>query len=72
MADNLQMSLLIHNHLFGLSRIDTQFAITRPLRNNVSRILDNIYHVLVAYFKYSARVNIFINRTRRLQIIYVD
>ena len=51
-----------YNHFFGLSRIDTHVIITRPLLNNVSIILDNRYNVLVAYFKYSAVVNIFINR----------
>jgi hypothetical protein len=54
-----------YNHFFGLSRIDTHVIIIRPLLNNVSRILDNRYHVLVAYFKYSAVVNIFINRTSK-------
>ena len=38
--------------------MDTHVIITRPLLNNVSRILDNRYHVLVIYFKYSAVVNI--------------
>ena len=61
-----------YNHFFGLSRIDTNVIITRPLLNNVSRILDNRYHVLVAYLKYSAVVNILINRTRRLQLIDMD
>ena len=75
MLDNVQMffSSEICNYLFGLSRIDTHVVITGPLLNKVSRILDSRYHVvLFAYFKYSYVVNIFINRTRRLQIIDMD
>ena len=74
MEENLQMlSLLKHITLvLVVTCIYTHVLITGPLLKKVSRILDNRYHVLVAYFKYGAVVNIFINRTRRLQIIDTD